>query len=393
MPESQDLLAKQLTEREAIFRLIINGVKDYAIFMLNPDGYVMSWNEGAERIKGYRADEIIGRHFSDFYTEPDRISKHPDRELQIARKDGRYEEEGIRVRKDGTTFWANVVITAIYDDDRNLVGFAKVTRDLTERRRMEQQREADAYLLAQTNEKLKQALEVKSRFLSTISHEVRTPMTGVIGLTEILSMKDLGSENNAAVAAIFESSKRLLNLLNNILETAKLESGKVVLEHRNFPVRSVIGDTRQLIAREAASKGLRITGTCDDKIPEVVCGDELRVRQVLLNLAFNAVKFTGVGSVDLSAELKSENDEEVVVRFSVIDTGVGIPKDAQEQIFQPFHQATPATARVQGGTGLGLSICRELVDLMKGDLGVISMPGQGSTFWFEVPFIREKCEP
>ncbi len=392
MAEAQDLLSKQLRERETIFRLLVSGVRDYAIFMLTPEGYVMSWNEGAERIKGYRADEIIGKHFSEFYTEADRKAKHPDRELEIARRDGRYEEEGVRVRKDGTTFWANVLITAIYDEDHTLIGFAKVTRDLTERRRMEQQREADAFLLSQTNEKLKQALEIKSRFLSTISHEVRTPMTGVIGLTELLSMKDLGSENNAAVKAIFESSKRLLNLLNNILETAKLESGKVVLEHRNFPVRSVIGDTRQLIARESAKKGLRTTGTCDDNIPEVVCGDELRVRQVLLNLAYNAVKFTNVGSIDLSAELKHENDREVVVRFSVIDTGIGIPKDLQEQIFQPFQQATPATARVQGGSGLGLSICRELVDLMKGDIGVISLPGQGSTFWFEVPFVRELCE-
>lgn len=246
-------------------------------------------------------------------------------------------------------------------------------------------------MLSQTNEKLRQALEVKSRFLSTISHEVRTPMTGVIGLTEILNMKDLGSENNAAVAAIFESSKRLLNLLNNILETAKLESSKVVLERRNFPVRSVLGDTRQLIVREAMSKHLQIAGKSDEKIPELVCGDELRLRQILLNLAFNAVKFTNQGKIDISAVVKRQTESEALIRFSVTDTGIGIRKEMQSEIFQPFQQATPSTARVQGGTGLGLSICRELVTLMRGEIGVVSEPGQGSTFWVEIPFPKENC--
>lgn len=393
MSDAQDTLATQQRVKETVFRLLVTGVKDYAIFMLDPDGYVISWNEGAERINGYRANEIIGKHFSQFYSEADRLAKHPDRELEIARREGRYEEEGVRVRNDGTTFWANVVITAIYDDDGKLFGFGKITRDLTERRRAEQQREADAYLLAQTNEKLKEALEVKSRFLSTISHEVRTPMTGVIGLTEILSMKDLGSENNAAISAIFESSKRLLNLLNNILETAKLESGRVILEYRNFPVRSVLGDTRQLVARDAIAKGLDIMGSCDEKIPEFVCGDELRLRQVLLNLAFNAVKFTHAGKIEINAELKRENEKEVVLRFCVNDTGIGIPKDVQSKIFQPFQQATPSTARIQGGTGLGLSICRDLIALMQGEIGVISEPGKGSTFWVEIPFDRENCKP
>jgi osomolarity two-component system sensor histidine kinase TcsA len=380
----------ELTEKEEIFRLLVSSVKDYAIFMLDPKGHVLTWNEGAQRIKGYDASEIIGKHFSEFYTQEAKDRQHPQYELERATIEGRYEEEGWRVRKDGTTFWASVVITAVLYNGR-LIGFAKVTRDLTERKLSEQQRDGDAKILAATNKDLREALEVKSRFLSTISHEVRTPMSGIIGLTELLVMEDLGADNNAIVHSIFESSKRLLQLLNNLLDSARMESGHVTIENRSFPVRSILGEVRQLVSPEATKKGLALTGACDLRLPEELCGDELRIRQVLLNLTFNAVKFTQAGEINISCELQSQIDDVTVVRFSVTDTGIGIKPEDHHKIFQPFVQAEDSTTRLYGGSGLGLSISKQLVQLMGGEIGFESEPNKGSKFWFDVPFEQGKC--
>lgn len=231
-----------------------------------------------------------------------------------------------------------------------------------------------------------EALETKSRFISTISHEVRTPMTGIIGLAEVLCIQDLGDENNTCMQAIFESSKRLLQLLNNVLDAAKLETGKVTLEHRRFPIQVVLGDVRQLIRPEASKKNLEISGICDADIPEIVFGDEFRLRQILLNLAFNAVKFTNTGRVDISARLARKTEKQVVVRFEVLDTGRGLTKEQISRLFQPFEQAEVSVARINGGSGLGLSICKDLVSLMGGTIGVDSKPDSGSMFWFEIAF-------
>jgi PAS domain S-box-containing protein len=376
---------KESMQREQIFRLLVNSVADYAIFMLSPDGIVMTWNEGAERINGYTADDIIGKHFSTFYTKEAQKRKHPQKELEIAALEGRYQEEGWRLRKDGSLIWANVVITAMYQDDK-LIGFAKVTRDLTQRLLSDQEREMSARLLDETNIELERALEVKSRFLSTISHEVRTPMSGIIGMTEMLTMVDLGPDNNEIVQSIFVSSKRLLQLLNNLLDSARLEAGELSLESIRFPLKSVVSDIRQLVSADASKKGLRITGTIEPTIPDYVYGDELKLRQVLLNLAHNAVKFTEKGHVDISAQLGAQAQDRVEIRFSVTDTGIGIPPHHREKLFEPFIQAEDSTKRVYGGSGLGLSISKNLVEIMGGTIGCISEHGKGSTFWCQIPF-------
>ncbi len=386
---TRDLTERKMSQqREEIFRLLVSSVSDYAIFMLSPEGNVMTWNEGAQRIKGYAADEVIGKHFSLFYTKEAQKRKHPQRELEVARAEGRYEEEGWRIRKDGSLLWANIVITPVYDNSK-LVGYAKVTRDLTQRLLADQEREMSAKILDQTNIDLQRALDVKSRFLSTISHEVRTPMSAIIGMTELLTCEDLGHDNNVVVRNVFDSSKRLLQLLNNLLEAARMESGDLALENRNFPVRAVIGDIRQLIALDAGRKFLRITGTVDSQIPEYVFGDELKVRQVLLNLAHNAVKFTDAGIIDISTELIIRTPEQISIRFSVTDTGVGLKPGDRDKLFQPFVQANDSTKRIYGGTGLGLSISKQLVELMGGTISVTSELGSGSKFWFDLPFVKE----
>ena len=383
---------REAEQREKVFRLLVSGVKDYAIFMLNPEGNVLTWNEGAERIKGYKADEIIGKHFSIFYTKEAQKRGHPDHELELARANGRYEEEGWRLRKDGSLIWANVVITAIFDGER-LVGFAKVTRDLTQRLLADQEREMNAKMLDDKNVELTKALEVKSRFLSTISHEVRTPMSAIIGMTEMLTTENLGAENNSIVQSVFDASKRLLQLLNNLLESARMEAGELIVENRNFPVRSALGDVRQLINREAKAKDLRVTGYCDARVPEMVIGDEIKVRQVLLNLAHNAVKFTEQGEVSISAEVTHKVGLAINIMFTVKDTGIGIKPESKDKLFQPFSQAEDPTKKVHGGSGLGLSISKRLVELMGGTLNFESEYGIGSRFWFEIPFTVESVEP
>jgi len=387
---TRDLTQRKISDqREKVFSLLVSSVRDYAIFMLSPDGNVMTWNEGAQRIKGYTADEIIGKHFSMFYTKESQKRKHPQRELEVAREAGRYEEEGWRVRKDGSLIWANVVITAVYDANK-LLGFAKVTRDLTQRLLSDQEREMSAKMLDETNISLERALDVKSRFLSTISHEVRTPMAAIIGMTEILTTEDFGSDTNLIIGNVFEASKRLLRLLNNLLESARAESGELRLENRNFPIRAVIGDIRQLIALDAERKQLRVTGRLDGQIPEYVYGDELKLRQVLLNLAHNAVKFTESGTIDISTELISKTADSLTIRFSVTDTGIGIKPEEREKLFLPFVQAADSTKRIYGGTGLGLSISKQLVELMGGSLAIESQLGQGAKFWFDLPLKIEE---
>jgi signal transduction histidine kinase len=232
------------------------------------------------------------------------------------------------------------------------------------------------------------SLEVKSRFLSTLSHEVRTPMTAIIGLAELLSLDKFDQSTTCKIDGILESSQRLLQMLNNVLDTAKLEAGKVTFQISAFPIRAMLGEIRQLVNPAAESKGLHVTALCDKEIPEYVSGDELRVRQVLLNLAFNAVKYTQKGHVDITASLKEHNDNQTVVRFEVTDTGIGIEGEMQERIFKPFEQLSHTTTLVDGGSGLGLSISKELVELMDGTIGVNSEAGRGSTFWFQLPFTQ-----
>ncbi len=386
---TRDLTERKMSQqREEIFSLLVSSVRDYAIFMISPDGDVMTWNEGAQRINGYTAEDVIGKHFSLFYTRESQKRKHPHKELEIARAEGRYEEEGWRVRKDGSLIWANVVITAVYDNGK-LLGFAKVTRDLTQRLLADQEREMSAKVLDETNTNLQRALDIKSRFLSTISHEVRTPMGAIIGMTEILTTEDLGEDNNVLIRGVFDASKRLLQLLNNLLEAARMDAGELSLENRNFPIRAVIGDVRQLVRTEADRKLLRITGTLDSQIPEYVYGDELKLRQVLLNLAHNAIKFTEAGIIDISAEVIFKTEDTLNIRFIVADTGIGIKHSDREKLFQPFVQAEDSTKRVYGGAGLGLSISKQLIDLMDGTIGIESEIGKGSKFWFDIPFKSE----
>jgi signal transduction histidine kinase len=224
------------------------------------------------------------------------------------------------------------------------------------------------------------ASRLKSEFVANISHEIRTPLGGILGMAELLTLKSLESESLEISGHLFESAKHLLTVVNDLLDFSKLEAGKVQLESIEFSVRDIVNEGVRAVNAEATKKDLQLTKTISHAVPDKMIGDATRTKQVLINLLHNAIKFTKAGSVAVVVERDAES-----VKFSVTDTGIGVPANIQQNLFQPFVQADGSTTRVYGGTGLGLSISKSLVQLMNGEIGVDSAEGSGSTFWFSIP--------
>jgi PAS domain S-box-containing protein len=379
IPISNTGLADALKHGSRIYQLMVDSVRDYAIFMLDPHGHVASWNRGAERIKGYTADEIIGQHFSVFYPQSAIEIGHPQHELEVAADVGRFEEESIRLRKDGTPFWANVVITAVRDETGTLVGFAKVTRDLTERRNAELRAIADARRVAEAES----ANVAKSEFLTAMSHELRTPLNAIGGYTDLLSL-GLGGPVSPQQAEYIErirrSQQHLMGVITDLLNFSRIEAGHLTYDIAPISLAHDIEGIGPLVQPQAANKGLKLeiepTGRAC-----IAMGDRAKVDQILLNLLSNAVKFTSApGSVKVSCRVSDR-----AASIDVTDTGLGIPADKQESIFEPFVQLGRSLSSAHEGVGLGLAISRDLARAMGGDLTVISAPKQGSTFTLTLP--------
>jgi len=369
---------RTLVEGERRLRLMIESVVDYAILMLDADGRVATWNAGAQRIKGYSAAEIVGQNFSRFYPKEDVEAGKPAGALQVATRDGRYAEEGWRVRKDGTAFWASVVLSAVRDDRGELMGFTKVTRDLTERKR------ADAELVRAKVEAEK-ASESKSQFLANMSHELRTPLNSLLILAKLLADNVGGNLTDKQVRfaqTIYASGMDLLALINDLLDLAKIEAGAMTALHVTPTPFTELRDELERTFREVArQKGLAFQIDIAPALPETLRTDATRLKQILKNLLANAFKFTREGSVVLRITPRAPDS----VAFCVIDSGIGIAREKQEIIFEAFQQADGSTSRQYGGTGLGLSISRELARLLGGRLELESEPGKGSTFTLVLP--------
>ena len=373
-------LGNELTlESSGLYRLLVQSVRDYAIFALDSTGHVLSWNEGAQRIKGYSIDEILGKHFSTFYPEEDKAARKPDMELVIATRDGRFEEEGWRVRKDGTQFWANVVITALRNEGGHLVGFAKVTRDLTERRAAQLRAVEDARRIAE----VEVANRAKSEFLAAMSHELRTPLNAIGGYAELLEVGIGGpitDQQREYLARIRSSQQHLLGIITDLLNYSRIEAGQVTYDLTELEMESVISRVMPLLEPQAASKGLALDrDPCATQI--VGFADQTKTEQIVLNLLSNAVKFTPAGG-RVTIGCRHEQDRVLVW---VRDTGPGIPADKQDAIFEPFMQLGRSLTSLHEGTGLGLAISRDLARAMGGDVTVESEVDVGSTFTLTLP--------
>ena len=377
---------EKLRWTEESFRLMVESVTDYAIVMLDPEGRVVSWNAGAERIKGYSAEEIVGQHFSRFYPQEDIQSGKPQRDLDVVAAKGQFEDEGWRVRQDGSAFWANVVFTAIRDQGGNLRGFAMLTRDLTEPMKIEA-------TLTKAKDAADAANQAKSAFLATMSHELRTPMNAILGYSEILmeDAEDKGQEDFIPdLEKIHASGNHLLSLINNILDLSKIEAGKMDLFLESFGISRVIEDVVSTIRPLVEKNANTLQVHCAADLG-TMHADLTKVRQSLFNLLSNACKFTENGTITLEASRELIGGVDWI-KFSVSDTGIGMAPDQMEKLFQPFVQGDASTSRKFGGTGLGMTITHRFCQMMGGEISAVSEPGRGTTFTIRLP-ARVKVQP
>ncbi|WP_224364905.1 sensor histidine kinase [Hyalangium versicolor] len=370
---------ERIRQSEERYRALVEGVKDYAIFMLDPAGHVLTWNEGAERIKGYRRQEIIGRHFSLFYSEEEVRAGKCELMLERAKLEGRAEDEGWRLRKDGTRFWANVIITALRDSAGQLIGFTKVTRDMTERRRQEEQR----LRLLQAQD----SIRIRDEFLTVASHELKTPLTAL--QLQLQSLRDRIEEMDKKMAQKLDrasrSGERLARLVETLLDVSLIVTGRLELNPRDFNLAEAVievVESMRVFGKEAGCE-LRV------KVSRAVHGawDRLRVEQVLSNLLANAFKYAAGTPVEV---MLSQYGEEAVIE--VKDGGPGIPEGDLSRIFERFERA--ASVRHYGGMGLGLYVVREIVEAHGGRISARNDPAGGARFTACLPLVpRPQVSP
>jgi PAS domain S-box-containing protein len=362
-----------LKESEERFRLLVEGVSDYGIIRLDTNGLVVSWNAGAERITGYKAEEIIGQPFARFYPAETRDIL-PAKELSEASRVGRAVAEGWRVRKDGSRFWTHAVVTDLHDEAGRLRGFSKIIRDITERKQF------DEALLAAREEAI-QANNAKSEFLSRLSHELRTPLNSILGFAQLLEMDAKDDDSKDSVGQILRAGRHLLSLINELLDLSRIEAGRMDISIEPESVAEVIAEAISLAKPLSTERQILIGIIEPTEAGLVVLADRRRLLQVLLNLLSNAVKYNRrEGRVTVGYGKAKDGH----VRIEISDTGFGISPDLASRIFNPFDRLG-AERGDQEGTGLGLALSKSLIEAMGGTLGFSSSQEIGATFHLELP--------
>jgi PAS domain S-box-containing protein len=351
-----------------------------AIAITDRNGIIQWVNRAFVRLTGYEREEAIGCN--------PRVLKSGEHDREFYRNMwttilGGQVWRGVLTnkRKDGSLYPEEMTITPVRAQSGEITHFVAVKQDISERIAQEN-------LLKQAKIKAEEATQMKSMFLANMSHEIRTPMNGIIGMTDLLFDTGLNPQQRDFAETIRGCSDALLTLINDILDFSKIEAGKLRFETIDFDLQSTLESNIDIMAANAQRKGLELHLFVEREVPVDLRGDPTRLRQIITNLVGNAIKFTDKGEVLVRVSRESETDANATLRFAVTDTGIGIPKEAQEKLFQAFTQADSSTTRKFGGTGLGLAICKRLVELMGGKIGVTSEAGKGSTFWFTATFAK-----
>jgi len=357
-------------QKEDRFQLLVDNVKDYSIMMLDPEGRVVSWNKGAERITGYKLEEVINDRPTKFYLPEDALKGKLEHELKTAIMAERFEEEGWRVRKDGSRFLANVSVTPIRNKDGILLGFGKVMQDITDSKNLQN--------------KILEANRLKSAFLANMSHELRTPLNAIIGFTKLMHSEKTGPISPVQkeyLGDVLTSSNHLLQLINDILDLSKVESGKMEFIAESIDLQKITGEVTDILRGLAGEKRVQIEVKIEPTLTMIKL-DPAKLKQILYNYLSNAIKFSleeGMVSLTLS------QDDTGMLRIDVRDNGIGIKQEDIGKLFSEFQQLDSGSNKKYAGTGLGLALIKKLVEAQGGSVRVISELGKGSTFTAILP--------
>ena len=363
------------------------------VYFKDCDSRFVAVSQSLAHSLGCSIEEVIGKTDEDFF-DPSDARAFRERELQIMSSgEPLIDHVTKHLWPDGRTTWSLNIAVAIRNDAGEVIGLFGTNKDITEKKLLEQALLVNQKLAAMTAQahewaaQARRANEAKSAFLATMSHEIRTPLNGVVGMSGLLLDTRLSDQQRELAETIVHSAQALLGLINNILDFSKIEEGKVEIELIDFELRPLLDVVMRIAVSQVRDNNVRISVATDPEIPPVLRGDAFRLRQALLNLCSNAVKFTQRGCVAVSADVVERSAQAITITFNVRDTGIGIPADRLQSLFRPFSQTDTSTTRRFGGTGLGLSIVKRLAELMGGRVGVESQEGVGSRFWFEVPLL------
>lgn len=384
MDRRDGLLLEAANAAQATLAAIVESSDD-AIIATSLDRRVLTWNAGATALYGYDVEEVIGRNVS-FLVPPERAEEMKDILRRIAAGEDVRHLETVRIRKDGSRVPVELAVWPLRDRHGRRIGASSLAYDITERLQMR----AD---LEDARDAALRALQAKSQFLANTSHELRTPLTSIIGWNALLLRTDLDSDQRTMAEAVKRGAEKLLETIVEILDVSSLTTGDLRLHVGDVEVGTLVEEVAESVMPTARSKGLRFTCEVDDDAPPVIYGDRFRLRQMLLHLATNAVTFTDRGGIVIRAS-RPEQVETPSVRFTVVDTGIGVAPRDQWRLFRLFSQVDPTDTRRFGGNGLGLALVAQLAEAMGGAVGVASSPGRGSTFWFDIPVGRQdRLEP